>query len=130
MKNRKKNIFYEVRFYAKQTLKMSENNASPTSSGNSSSESSSVTPSNEHKTQLSESKTRRKSFVRCKSIDLDDSFNLYRSITNTPRSDSQSYSNEIAEKPGEKGCKTYIWKIVWKTPKTELFWYFDPDACI
>ena len=81
---------------------MSENNASPTSSGNSSSESSSVTPSNEHKTQLSESKTRRKSFVRCKSIDLDDSFNLYRSITNTPRSDSQSYSNEITEKSGEK----------------------------
>ena len=35
-----------------------------------------------------------------------------------------------AEKSGEKGCKTYNWKFVSKTPKTELFCYFNPDACI
>ena len=35
-----------------------------------------------------------------------------------------------AEKSGEKGCKTYNRKFVSKAPKTELFCYFNPDACI
>ena len=35
-----------------------------------------------------------------------------------------------AEKSGEKGCKTYIWKILSKTPKTELFCYLQNDAQI
>ena len=35
-----------------------------------------------------------------------------------------------AENSGEKGCKTFIWNIVSKTPKTELSCYLDPDTCI
>ena len=77
---------------------MSENKASPTSLENSFSELSSETSNNENESGAESrpcgSKTGRKNFVKCKSIDLDDSLHLYKSIINTPRSDSSSRSEE------------------------------------
>ena len=77
---------------------MSENKASPISVDNSSSELSFETSTNENESGADSkycgSKSGRKKFVRCKSIDLDDSFNLYKSIINTPRSDSSTRSHE------------------------------------
>ena len=73
---------------------MSESKASPISLETSSSGMSSETFYNETESgfHLHGSKSGRKNFVRSKSIDLNDSFDLYKSIDNTPRSGSSTHS--------------------------------------